>query len=376
MRDGQHSATGECIAQQVLNKCVRPHVDRCSRLIGDEHAAPQKQGSGEAEQLALTCGQGPLRSNRDIELQCWQVRRCKRLRKCIVRKLVEGIQVEANCAVHEDRILGDHRDGPAQALQVQAVRVDAVQKDRPCEEGSVDESEQARDEGALSCAGSPDDADAGAARDLEREAVQSKGQAFSVAQAHLSKFDGALPIQQLLEGAPLDILLGGDLRHANFLGHVPVHDVQHPLHIRSPREDLREYHVADQKEHPEEDRIRQRHAGITPLDARCEQRRSDDARQEHVRRVDGEAPEVHRRHPQGVKTRCLVVEGAMSREEELVQIHGTDKRPPLLHLGQIRKEWSHSGVAEALSRQTGAKARLAREPEANRRPNERGQHPW
>ena len=115
---------GELRPNCTLNQRVRLQVDGGGGLVQDENVGFSKQRPSQADQLTLTHAEvlaalgddvGEAISERvDKRLQVGQLQHSPQL---VVRLVAKGVEVLANGATEENRLLGDDGDARAERLQ-------------------------------------------------------------------------------------------------------------------------------------------------------------------------------------------------------------------------------------------------------------------
>mmetsp|Transcript_29498 Transcript_29498/g.89622 ORF Transcript_29498/g.89622 Transcript_29498/m.89622 type:complete len:490 (+) Transcript_29498:1116-2585(+) len=336
--DGEHGGVGHLAAQRLLDQLVRLHVDGSGRLVEDENARALEQRPRHADELPLTHRQvGAALVDRFAEPigvlahRATDGARVERVPQLRVGRLGEGVEVLAQRAGEEDRVLRDDCEPRAQRRQRHRRDVDSVEEDGA--RAHLAHPEEGHQDGRLAGAGAADDPDLLARRDVEAEVGEDIGQSRPVAHPNAREADGAL-------GRPRR---GGRGRRPGrrFLG-LELRVLREPLdgdHHRLERREVAQQ-IVERVRHAR--RVRERQAGEAgrrlAASAVCEVRGDGEERREREQEVGQELephrqPPIGRVHDEGSARVC--VEAANRRLLEARRdAHRGDRRRAVERLGE------------------------------------------
>ena len=191
MRDDQQRAVAKLLSDGPLDEDIGRHIHRRRRLVQDHDFGSRDDGTGEAEELALALGEveaafgdlgaegledvgicvggggsgsaaaGARLSNELVAARetgvADQMNTFEGVAELGIGVLVEGIEVRADGAGEENRVLGDDGKTAAEVVEVDLGDVDAVDEDLTFAGG--EEAEEGEGQRGFAGAGAADDAD-------------------------------------------------------------------------------------------------------------------------------------------------------------------------------------------------------------------------
>mmetsp|Transcript_51956 Transcript_51956/g.161215 ORF Transcript_51956/g.161215 Transcript_51956/m.161215 type:complete len:288 (-) Transcript_51956:3989-4852(-) len=188
--DDNHRGLGEGLLDGGLQQLLRARVNRrCGLVQQQQHGLPDDV-PGEAEQLPLTEAQvRPLARNRILEaarevlhIVC-HANELERLPDSAVRVHLERVDVEAQCALQEHRVLRDEANGRPQRPQPNGLRVHALHVDGAATR--LQHAEERQEQGRLAATRGAHHARLESPRDRDADAVQDVRGDVCVAHAQL-----------------------------------------------------------------------------------------------------------------------------------------------------------------------------------------------